>query len=315
MHAVHPQILDGLIAAAMAELHLIGLCPKGEREQLVPEADAKDRLLSRHLLNLRDNLRHILRVSRPVGQKNAVGIQRKHLLGTRVRRQHRDLRTKAIDILQNAALDAEVQRGNMRRVLLIRLHDIDFGRCNHCHEIARQLLRLQCSDLIRLRAVRDDHALHRAGGADMACHRSRVYVIKARNLALRKKINQALLGLPIIRRIAELTDDKAAHKGAAGLHKFLCRAIVPNQRVGHRENLSAERRVGQTFLIPCHGRRKDNLPHRLCAAVQQLSRIGRTVLQNQFSSHIVMTPSFITIFPSTTVSTAFPRSSRPTNGE
>ena len=203
----------------------------------------------------------------------------------------------------------------MRRVLLIRLHDIDFGRCDHRHEIARQLLRLQCSDLIRLRAVGDDHSLHRARSADMARHRSCIDMIKARNLALREKVNQALLRLPIIRCITEFTDDKAAHKRAAGLHKFLRRTVVPNQRVSHRENLSAERRVGQTFLIPRHGRRKDNLPHRLRAAVQQLSRIGRTVLQNQFSSHIVMTPSFITIFPSTTVSTAFPRSSRPTNGE
>src|SRR5690606_3953299 len=45
------QILHRLIQAAVAKLELVGACTKCAREQLVSQADTKDRLLTKKFLN------------------------------------------------------------------------------------------------------------------------------------------------------------------------------------------------------------------------------------------------------------------------
>ena len=149
----------------------------------------------------------------------------------------------------------------------------------------------------------------------MTSNSTRIYVIQARNLVRTEKGRQTCLRLPVVRCIAELADDETTHEGAACLHKLLRGTIVSNKRIGHRENLSAERGVGQALLIPRHGGGEDDLAYCFCSAVEQLSRIDSAVLKNQFSFHTITTPSFITIRPSTTVNTALPLSLRPTKGE
>ena len=44
------EVLDGLVAAAVAELELVGAAADGEAEELVAEADAEDRQLGRDQL-------------------------------------------------------------------------------------------------------------------------------------------------------------------------------------------------------------------------------------------------------------------------
>ena len=112
VHLAHLQILDGLIAAAMPELHLVRLCAKREREQLMPEADAEDRLLPCELAHLLHNLRHIRRIAGTVREEYSIGIQRKHLLGARMRGHNRHLCPNAVDVLQNAlAIDRAEREG------------------------------------------------------------------------------------------------------------------------------------------------------------------------------------------------------------
>ena len=203
----------------------------------------------------------------------------------------------------------------MRRVGYLRLKRIDLGRRDDLHDIAREFFTLQCCNLGLRHILGNNHALHCTCRADMTCHSPCIDVVKARNIVFPQKFRQTFLRLPVVWRVAELPDDKSAHKGAAGLHEFLSRAVVPDERIGHREDLPAEGGIGQTLLISCHRRGEYHFTNCSCFAVEQFARIDRTVLQNQFSFHMIMTPSFITIFPSTTVSTALPLSSRPANGE
>src|SRR3972149_2600252 len=58
------KVLHGVIGAAVAELEFERLCPAGQPEQLVAEADAKDRLLAQERANRADRIVERLRGSR-----------------------------------------------------------------------------------------------------------------------------------------------------------------------------------------------------------------------------------------------------------
>src|SRR5690242_15766391 len=71
------EILQRVVGAVVAELHLQSLRARGEAHQLVAEADAEDGQ-TRRVEDLADRFDRIvarLRVAGPVGEKNAVGLE------------------------------------------------------------------------------------------------------------------------------------------------------------------------------------------------------------------------------------------------
>ena len=93
--AVRGKILDGMVAAAMAEFQLRRVRAASERKQLVAKADAEDRIFAQQLLNHRYGMRYVLRVPRAVGQLNAVRIKAANLVGCRVMRHDDDVAAAA----------------------------------------------------------------------------------------------------------------------------------------------------------------------------------------------------------------------------
>src|SRR6202521_5951748 len=66
------QILDRMIAAAVAELQLVGLSAEGQAEELMAEADPEDRNLPDEMADVLLRVRDRLRIARTVGEQHAV---------------------------------------------------------------------------------------------------------------------------------------------------------------------------------------------------------------------------------------------------
>jgi hypothetical protein len=89
------QVLHGVVGAVVAELHLEGLGTRGQRHDLVAQADAEGGLAAvDQLAHGGDGVVAGLGVARAVGQEDAVGLELQHLgrrrlAGTTVTRQPR----------------------------------------------------------------------------------------------------------------------------------------------------------------------------------------------------------------------------------
>ena len=75
------QVLDRLVAAAVAELELEGLAAERVAEHLVAEADAEDRFFPDQLAELGVDVGERRGIAGAVGEENAVGVLRQHLGG------------------------------------------------------------------------------------------------------------------------------------------------------------------------------------------------------------------------------------------
>ena len=89
-HATGVQVLHRMIRAVVAELHLEGLRPAGQRHDLVPQADAEGRIAGFHqLARGGDRVIAGLRVAGSVREEHAIGLELPDLRGRRLRRHHR----------------------------------------------------------------------------------------------------------------------------------------------------------------------------------------------------------------------------------
>ncbi len=109
------EILHRVIGAVMALMHFHGLGADREAKHLVAEADAEYRLL----LDQGADHRHRIvagggRVARAVGEENAVGLERQNIDRGGRRRHHRDLAGIAGELAQNVALDAVIDRDDVK---------------------------------------------------------------------------------------------------------------------------------------------------------------------------------------------------------
>ena len=73
-HAPGRRIEDGLVRAPVAELHLVGPSAGGEGKDLVPQTNAKDRLLAKERRNGLARADDRRRIAGAVGEKDPVGI-------------------------------------------------------------------------------------------------------------------------------------------------------------------------------------------------------------------------------------------------
>jgi hypothetical protein len=105
------MILDRMVGAVVALMHLLCLCTEGEAQHLVAEADAEDRDVG--LDQLLDDWHGIFagsrRVARAVRQKDAIRLHGKYIFGARRRRHHRDLAVETGKKAQDIALDAVIE--------------------------------------------------------------------------------------------------------------------------------------------------------------------------------------------------------------
>src|SRR6266436_9720726 len=97
-----------MISAVVAELQLEGLPSERNSDQLMSEADSKNRLSSHQAPNVVDGVRAGLGIAWAVRQEHAVGLQGQHVLRRGLRRDDRHLAAFSAQLTQNVLLDADV---------------------------------------------------------------------------------------------------------------------------------------------------------------------------------------------------------------
>ena len=110
-HLVGVIVLDRVVGAVMAVVHLDGLGPQCQRKHLMPKANPENRQVGRvqdvldhrHGINARRR-----RIAGAVGQENTVGVQCQHVLGGGCRGQHRHIAPRAGKTAQNVAFRAVI---------------------------------------------------------------------------------------------------------------------------------------------------------------------------------------------------------------
>ena len=112
LDAAGAEVFDRMVAAAVAELELVGLAAEGQAEELVAEADAEDRDLADEMADVVLRVRHRLRIAGAVREQHAVVAAVEDLLGMRGRRIDRDLAALPHELPQDVALHAEVVHGH-----------------------------------------------------------------------------------------------------------------------------------------------------------------------------------------------------------
>src|SRR5437867_2509127 len=82
-----------------------------------------------------------------------------------------------------------------------------------------------------------------------------------------------------------LSDDEPGRLDRLRLHRRRIDAVVPDQRIGHHENLTAVRRVREGFRVPRHVRVEDELAEDLAVRPKKRSLDGRSVLEDEGATH------------------------------
>jgi hypothetical protein len=109
------EVFDRMIGAAMADRHLLGLAAEREGEELMPEANAEQRLAAGD--ELLDNRHGVFagrrRIARAVRKEDAVRIVAQDILGARRCGHHRDVAALACPHPEDIALGAIIDRDNL----------------------------------------------------------------------------------------------------------------------------------------------------------------------------------------------------------
>src|SRR6185369_11743228 len=84
LNRIRPQILYGVVSAAVSELQLIRLPSQRVSEQLVTQTNPKYRFLAEQVLNRIDRIPNRRRIAGTVGKKNAIGIHLQHFIGGKI---------------------------------------------------------------------------------------------------------------------------------------------------------------------------------------------------------------------------------------
>ena len=100
--------------------------------------------------------------------------------------------------------------------------------------------------------LRRQAGAHRTERAEVLGQCAGVDVLDPENAVFRKIVGQRLIRAPIRRDVAELADHEAADVRAGGFIVVGVDAVVPDLRVGHRDDLAAVGGVGDDFLIARH---------------------------------------------------------------
>ena len=90
---------------------------------------------------------------------------------------------------------------------------------------------------------------------------TRVDSLHTGNFPAFQKIIERFLRAPIAWKLAQLFNNETAHVRARTLLIGGVRAVVSDQRIGHRHNLTAIGRIGQHLLVTGHRGVEANFPH------------------------------------------------------
>jgi hypothetical protein len=287
-HLAVAQVFDGLVAAAMAELELEGLASVGMSEDLMSQTDGKNGLHSNQLLHLLVDVVECGGIAGAVGEKDAIRILCEHVCGTGGGGNYIDTEARLAQAAQDVSLHAEVIGYNVmpgwRKVVkgtsgaaftilgragdiplttfsALRIPDVGFAGCDLLHEVAAlhwSAAGSELHSLVRAQHLAGDDGSHGAAGSEMLRQCACINTLNAGDVPFLEPRAEILSATPVTGHRAKLLDNKAAHMRTLTFEVERIHAVVPDLRVGHRDNLTAIRRIGEHLLIAGHGSVKTN---------------------------------------------------------
>ena len=310
----HPsvqKILDRMVSAAMTEFQLVGFCAVSKRDHLVTEADSENRQFSAQLAHQADNRRNVLRVSRPVGKEEPVGIHPFDLLCGRIKREHRHIASSAVerphDIFLHPAVDCRHTADRFP----------DGGRETHFfgrHPRHRVMRNAICADAPHTFFGRRVGGGQKPQSASLVADATRqaagIQSFQSRNAAGFHPVRKTPRAAEVGRFVVALAHQKSAHTRVSCFVVLVVDPVVSDQRVGHHHRLIGVGRVGDNLLIPDHRGVEHHLANAFVRRAEAIPEVFASVLQNQFS----VVNSCHTVFPPVTVATHFPFTVHPANG-
>ncbi len=268
------QILDRLVAAAVAVVQPAGPRADAERQELMPEADAHEGDARVHDPPHRPRRRlDILRVAGAGRGRHAVRGERGDLVVAGVPRHHRHLQPAPLQRADDVALVAAVEDHDVppRRVAGRRdrrdrglRHDVALGGQRRAAGARDQLRVAQAA------AIRHEHPAQQALVAQVPRQRPRVHLHDAGDAVPLQVGVEGAVRAPVARLVAVLAHDHPGDPRLPGLVVARRHPVVADQRVGEGDDLPVERGVGRDLLIPGHARREDDLAARLMYRPERL---------------------------------------------
>ena len=252
-----------MVAATVAELHLIGFGAEGQGDHLVAQADAEDGQLAMELPDQVNDRHHILRVARAVGQEQPVRGEGQDGFGGGVVGHHGHVAAEFVQLAHDVQLDAAVHRHHVEPVV---------GRAGVPLLFAGNPAHLVGGHLV---APEDFHGflVGRVGGGDQhllaslvpddAGEPSGVHALDAGDAVFLQDFRQRFGVAEVGGHVVVFPHDHAAHGGGFGFVVLVGDAVVADQRIGHHHRLGGVAGVGHDFLIPRHGRVEHDLVHRV----------------------------------------------------
>src|ERR1700676_5573472 len=102
-----------MIPAVVAEFQLERFTSQRDARKLMSEADSEDGLAAHEPPDVVDRVGAGLRIAGTIRQEHSVGLQREHILRSRLRRDDRHFATLSAQLAQNILLDAKIVGDNV----------------------------------------------------------------------------------------------------------------------------------------------------------------------------------------------------------
>src|SRR5687768_16455766 len=121
-HLSSIYILHWVVRAVMTEFHLDGFGTTRQPQQLMPHANAKNRYsLIQESSRCGDGIVAGFWITRSVGKKYAIGLQRQNLVRGSLSGKYRDPAVALPQLAQYVPFDSKIQRSNMKPWILLNL--------------------------------------------------------------------------------------------------------------------------------------------------------------------------------------------------
>ena len=287
LHLAGEQVHHGLVAAVVAVRELLDLGAGRHGDDLVAEADAKDRELAEARAHGVDHGRNADRVSGAVGEEHAVGVHLEDLLGGRVPGHDGDLAAGGREALADALLLAAVVGHDVQARLAVGVlagHDVGLARgdVGHVVVVGDGRRRLDAANkALGVEVGGGNGRPHGAALADGDGEGARVHVLDGNDAVLREEVREGLHGLPVARRVAHVVDHEAGQVERVALHVLLVDAVVADLGVRERDDLARVGRVAHDLLVADHRGVEHNLAEGLALGAGRAPKEVHPVLERE----------------------------------
>ncbi|MNN22188.1 hypothetical protein D3C81_1355370 [compost metagenome] len=267
-HTTIIHVLDRMVRAMVAELHLEGLGAHGQRHDLVTQADAEGGdTACDELARGGHGVVARLGVAGAVGQEDAVRIQRQGVGGAGLGRQHRDLAAALGQHAQDVELDAVVigDHVELRLVLLavafaqrpfglgplVRLLDRNHLGQVHAGQAGERAG--QVDGLLHVVLASQDAAVLGALLAQDAGQLAGIDAGDRHHLFLLQVVREGVFLAEIGGQDRQILDDQAGGMDFRGFDILRIDTVVADMRIRQRDDLPRIARVGEDFLVTGDG--------------------------------------------------------------